>query len=100
MNYFVDIYPLSVEFVLVVVLLGVSREDELVDPKRRVGMRVGVPSSLLINERLDPCRLTGLEPLGVTLDRVGILVFLAGVLLSQLIKLSLSESVRDFDERS
>lgn len=63
-------------------------------------MRVGVLSSLLSNERVEPCLLDGREPLGVRLDRIGIDVLRDGVLLSQLNRLSLSESVRDFEERS
>lgn len=63
-------------------------------------MRVGVLSSLLSNDSVEPCLLDGREPLGVRLDRIGIDVLRDGVLLSQLNRLSLSESVRDFEERS
>jgi hypothetical protein len=64
-------------------------------------MRDGVASSLA-NDNVDPCLLDGREPPGVTLDRIGIELLndLDGVLLSELIKLSLSEVVRDFEERS
>jgi hypothetical protein len=65
-------------------------------------MRDGVASSLLASDKVDPCLLDGREPPGVTLDRIGIELLndLDGVLLSELIKLSLSEVVRDFEERS
>lgn len=104
---FVKIYLFNDEVVLMsldvfVALLGtVNLEDELVDVNRRlVGMRVGVLSSLLNNDRVEPCLLDGRDPLGVTLERIGIDVLRDGVLLSLLNKLSQSESVRDFDERS
>lgn len=64
-------------------------------------MRDGVASSLA-RDKVEPCLLDGRDPPGVTLDRTGIEVLndLDGVRLSELNKLSLSESVRDFDDRS
>lgn len=58
-------------------------------PRRLVGIRVGVPSSLLISDKEEPCLEGGLEPPGVTLDLTGIEVFLDGVRRPML---SLSES--------
>lgn len=84
--------------------LGADEEE----PNLLVGMRDGVPSSLT-NDMLDPClegvpcRLTGREPPGVTLALTGrwleVLRDDSGVLRS-LNVLSLSESVRVFDDRS
>lgn len=94
---------LSVEETVSLVFdLGAVEED----PNLLVGMREGVPSSLT-NDMVDPClegvpwRLTGRDPPGVTLALIGIEVLRddSGVLRS-LNVLSLSESVRVFDERS
>ena len=90
-------------FVLVFIVLVV---DE-VDASLLVGILDGVPSSLtkdIVDPCLDgvPCRLTGRDPPGVMLERIGIDVARrddSGVLRSENV-LSLSESVRVFDDRS
>lgn len=54
---------------------GVDLGVDNVDPARLVGILVGVPSSLT-SDKVEPARDVGREPLGVTLDRTGIDVFI------------------------
>jgi len=58
---------------------GVDLGVDNVDPTRLVGILVGVPSSLT-SDKVEPARDVGRDPLGVTLDRTGIDVFVVSVL--------------------